>query len=347
MTAKQDVADHTEGGTTAPGTMRAVVHHVYGPADVLRVAEIPRPAPGDGEVLVQVRAAGLDRGAWHVMTGEPYLGRLAFGLRRPKNPVLGMELAGTVVALGRGVSRFAVGDEVYGVGKGSFAELALAKEGQLARKPGALTFEQAAVVPVSAATALQGLVEVGRVRAGQQVLVTGASGGVGSYAVQIAKALGAEVTGVAGTAKQEFVRELGADHVLDRTRDDFADGSRRYDLVLDVAGRPPLATLRRALTPRGTAVLVGGENGGKLTGGMNRQLRAVILSLFLRQRLAMFVSIVRAPALERLSELVDAGLVTPALTETYPLDRAADAMRDLVAGRVRGKVAIVPGGAER
>ena len=343
MAAKQDVADDTEGRIGGARTMRAVVHHAYGPADVLRVEQVPRPEPGAGEVLVQVRAAGLDRGAWHVMTGEPYLGRLAFGLRRPRNPVLGMELAGTVVALGPGASRFAVGDEVYGVGRGSFAELAVAKEGQLARKPGSLSFAQAAVVPVSAATALQGLVEVGRVRAGQQVLVTGASGGVGSYAVQIAKALGAEVTGVAGTAKQDYVRGLGADHVLGRTREDFADGARRYDLVVDIAGRPPLAALRRALTPRGTAVLVGGEGGGRLTGGMNRQLRAVILSMFVRQRLAMFVSIVRAPALERLSELIEAGLVTPALTETYPLSRAPEAMRDLVAGRVRGKVAIVPG----
>lgn len=345
MTAKQDVADSTGGPEVDAGTMWAVVQDRYGPADVLRVEQVGRPQPGDGEVLVEVRAAGLDRGAWHVMTGEPYLGRLAFGLRRPRNPVLGMELAGVVVALGRGVSRFSVGDEVYGVGKGAFAELAVAKEGQLARKPRTLTFEQAAVVPVSAATALQGLVEVGRVRAGQQVLVTGASGGVGSYAVQIAKALGAEVTGVAGPAKQDFVRRLGADHVLDRTRDDFADGTRRYDLVLDIAGRPPLAALRRALTPRGTAVLVGGEDGGKLTGGMNRQLRAVILSLFVRQRLAMFVSIVRAPALERLGELIEDGLVVPALTDTYPLVRAPEAMRDLVAGRVRGKVAIVPGGA--
>jgi NADPH:quinone reductase-like Zn-dependent oxidoreductase len=323
--------------------MRAVVHDEYGSADVLRVASVARPEPRGGEVLVQVHAAGLDRGAWHVMTGEPYLGRLAFGLRRPKNPVLGMDLAGTVVALGPGVSRFSVGDEVYGVGRGSFAEFAVAKEGRLASKPRNLTFEQAAVVPISAATALQGLVEVGRLRAGQRVLVTGASGGVGSYAVQIAKALGAEVTGVAGTAKQDFVRGLGADHALDYTREDPFDGAHRYDLILDVAGRPSLTRLRRGLAARGTAVLTGGEGGGKFSGGMNRQLRAVLLSLFLRQRLAMFVSIERAEALERLTELVEGGLVVPALDATYPLDRTPEAMRDFVAGRVSGKVAIVVG----
>ncbi len=237
------------------------------------------------------------------------------------------------------VTGFAVGDEVFGTGRGTFAEYAVAREDRLARKPANLSFEEAAVVPVSATTALQALTDVGRVERGQQVLVTGASGGVGSYAVQLAKAFGAEVTGVASTAKLDLVRSLGADHVVDRTRDDFADGTRRYDLILDIAGNPTLTRLRRALTPTGTAVIVGGEGGGSWT-GMSRQLRAVALSPFVRQRLTFFVARQRAGDLERLVELIEAGTVTPSIDRTYPLDRAPEAMRHLEAGKVRGKVAI-------
>ncbi len=320
-------------------TMRAVVRTEYGPADVVRLARVPRPVPGAGEVLVQVRTAGLDRGVWHLMTGLPYAGRLAFGLRRPKNPVLGSDLAGTVVAVGPDVTRFAVGDDVYGVGAGSFAEYAVAPEQSLARKPVNLSFAQAAVVPVSAVTALQGLRDAGRVQAGQQVLITGASGGVGSYAVQLAKAFGAEVTGTASSAKLDLVRTLGADHVLDYERQDFADDSHRYDLILDIAGNPSLARLRRALTPTGTAVLTGGENTGRLT-GMSRQLRALALSPFTRQRLTTFIGAVRAPDLEALTALLEAGTVTPSLDRTYPLEQAAEAIDHLTTGKVRGKVAL-------
>ena len=333
--AGSDVNDPARADTT----MRAIVQDAYGHADVLRLARIPRPEAADNEVLVRVHAAGLDRGVWHVMTGLPYLGRLAFGVRKPKEPVLGFDVAGTVVAVGSAVTRFSAGDEVFGFGKGAFAEYAVVREDKLARKPVNLSFEQAAVVPVSAVTALQGL-DAGRVEQGQKVLIIGASGGVGSYAVQLAKAFGAQVTGVCSTAKLDLVRSLGADHVIDYTRDDFADGAHRYDLILDIAGNPTLSRLRHALTPTGTAVITGGEDGGNLTGGMNRQLRALALSPFVRQRLTMFLGKVRSSDLERLIELIEAGTVTPSLDRTYTLDRVPEAIDHLEAGKVRGKVAI-------
>ena len=331
----------TEQPPGAIPTMRAVVQDAYGDAARLRLDEIARPEVADDEVLVRVRAAGLDRGTWHLMTGKPYLMRIAgMGLRGPKDRVPGRDLAGTVEAVGSAVTRFAVGDEVYGIGRGSFAEYAAAREDKLARKPETLSLEQAAVVPISAGTALQALTDQGRVEAGQRVLVIGASGGVGSYAVQLAKAFGAEVTGVAGTAKLDLVRSLGADRVLDHTRDDYADGSQHYDLVLDIAGNPGLSRLRRALTPTGTAVLVGGEDGGNLTGGMNRSLRALVVSRFVSQRLVWFLSRERGSDLERLAELLGSGQVTPSIDRTYPLDRVEDAMRHLASGQVRGKVAL-------
>lgn len=321
------------------GSMRAVVQETFGDSGVLRTARLPRPEATGNGVLVRVHAAGLDRGVWHVMTGRPYLGRLAFGVRRPKAAVAGFDMAGTVASVGPGVTRFSVGEEVFGSGRGAFAEYAVAPESKLARKATNLTFEQAAVVPVSAVTALQGL-DAGRVQPGQHVLITGASGGVGSYAVQLVKAAGAEVTGVASGAKLDLVRSLGADHVIDYAREDFADGTRRYDLILDIAGNPSISRLRRALTPTGTAVITGGEEGGNLTGGMNRQLTALTLSPFVRQRLTMFFGKVNAVDLERLTELMEAGAVTPSLDRTFPLDRVEEAMAYLVAGKVRGKVAI-------
>jgi NADPH:quinone reductase-like Zn-dependent oxidoreductase len=325
----------------ATDTMAAVVQDRYGDAGVLHQERIGVPEIAANEVLVRVHAAGLDRGTWHLMTGKPYLMRVAgMGFRGPKDRVPGRDLAGVVEAVGSAVTRFAVGDEVYGVGRGSFAERAVASEDQLARKPVSLSFEQAAVVPTSAATALQALTEQGRIQAGQSVLVVGASGGVGSYAVQLAKALGAQVTGVASTAKLDLVRALGADEVLDYTRDDYADGTQRYDLILDIAGNPGLARLRRALTPEGTAVIVGGEDGGNLTGGMNRQLRAMLVSRFVGQRLAWFIAKQRASDLERLTAFIEAGQVTPSIDRTYPLSRVPEAMRYLEAGQVRGKVAI-------
>jgi NADPH:quinone reductase-like Zn-dependent oxidoreductase len=321
-------------------TMRAIVQDRYGSVDVLRSGQIARPEIRANEVLVRVHAAGLDRGTWHLMTGKPYLMRLAFGFRGPKNPVPGRDAAGTVEAVGSAVTKFAVGDEVYGVAPGSFAEYAVARETKLARKPANLSFEQAAVVPISALTAMQALT-AGRIEAGQHVLIIGASGGVGSYAVQLAKALGAEVTGVASTPKLDLLRDLGADHVIDYTREDFAATGKRYDLIIDIAGNPSLSRLRRALTPTGTAVITGGEGGDSLTGGMQRQLGGRILSLFVRQRLTSVLNKESGRELEHLTELIEAGQVTPSIDRTYPLDQAPQAMRQLVAGEVRGKVAIV------
>jgi 2-desacetyl-2-hydroxyethyl bacteriochlorophyllide A dehydrogenase len=321
--------------------MQAIVQSEYGSADVLRLEEIDRPTIADDEVLVRVRAAGLDRGTWHLMAGRPYVTRLmGFGLRRPKNPVPGLDVAGTVVAVGADVTRFDIGEEVFGIGRGSFAEYASARADKLAHKPANIAFDQAAVVAVSGLTALQSLRDVGRVESGQHVLIVGASGGVGTYAVQIAKALGAEVTGVCSTAKTDLVRAIGADHVIDYTQEDFADGRRRYDLILDIGGNSPLARLRRALTPRGTLVLVGGEDGDRWIGGMDRQLRALALSPFIRQRLAMKVPKEHHADLQRLAELIEAGELTPFVDKTYPLHQAADAMRHLEAGHARGKIVI-------
>ncbi|UPO76151.1 NAD(P)-dependent alcohol dehydrogenase [Arthrobacter sp. Helios] len=320
--------------------MRAIVQERYGSAEVLHLGNVPVPEPKENEVLVQVGAAGVDRGVWHIMTGLPYLGRLAFGLRKPRNPVPGMDLAGTVSAVGSSVTRFAVGDQVYGSGRSTYAEYAVAPEARLAAKPERLSFAQAAAVPVSAVTALQGLGKTGRVQPGQRVLVIGAAGGVGSYAVQLAKAFGAEVTGVCSTGKMDFVRSLGADEVIDYTVQDYADGRSHWNLILDIAGNPSIARLRGALTPKGTAVITGGEAGGNLTGGMNRQLGALALSPFVPQRLTMFIGAVRTAELEDLTRLIEAGSIMPPLERTFPLDQAAEALRRLAAGKVRGKLAI-------
>ncbi len=326
---------------TETTTMKAVVQDRYGSADVLRVTEIPRPQiANNNEVLLRVHAAGLDRGTWHLMTGRPYLGRLAFGVGRPRNPVPGVDVAGSVVAVGSAVTKYAVGDRVFGFGRETFAQYAVAREDKLSPKPVNLSFAEAAVVPVSGATALQALSDHGRVAHGQRVLVIGASGGVGSYAVQIAKAVGAEVIGVANTSKLDLVRSFGADRVIDYTRDDFAGGSERYDLILDIGGNPSVSRLRRALTPTGTAVIVGGEEGGSWTGSMGRPLRALALSLCVHQRLTNFIAKQRASDLQRLSKLIEAGLVTPHIDRTHRLDQVPEAMRHLEAGQARGKIAI-------
>lgn len=321
------------------GTMRAIVQHGYGTPEVLRMAEVDRPAIAADEVLIQVRAAGVDRGTWHLMAGQPYVMRLGLGLRGPRNPVAGMDVAGTVVATGANVTGFAVGDEVFGVGRGSFAEYVAARADKIATKPAGLSFAQAAVVAVSGTTALQGLRDAGRVRAGQHVLVIGASGGVGTYAVQLAKAFGAEVTGVCGAAKMDVVGSIGADHVIDYTRTDFAAGGRRYDLILDIGGNSPLSRLRRALTERGTLVIAGGEGAGTWF-GLGRQLRALALSAFVPQRLTTFVARNGRADLEILRELIEAGRVTPFVGASYPLAEVPDAVRQLAAGQARGKIAI-------
>jgi NADPH:quinone reductase-like Zn-dependent oxidoreductase len=329
--------------TAGVETMKAIVQDEYGtaPEEVFRLAEIARPAIGDDEVLVRVQAAGLDRGTWHLMAGQAYLIRLmGYGLRAPKHRVPGLDVAGTVVAAGAHVTRFQIGDEVFGTSQGAFAEYARARQDKLARKPEALTFDQAAVVAVSGVTALQGLRDAGRVEPGQHVLIIGASGGVGTYAVQIARAFGAHVTGVCSTTKAALVRSIGAEHVIDYTHDDFADGSRRYDLILDLAGNSPVSRLRRALTPAGTLVIAGGEDGGRWTGGMGRQMRALALSPFVRQRLTMLISKQDDADLERLAQLIETGEGTPVIGKTYPLDQTPDAMRDLLAGHTRGKLVI-------
>ncbi len=321
--------------------MRAITQDIYGSTDVLQLREIDPPAAGPGEVLVGVRAAGVDRGVWHLMTGLPYPVRLAgYGVRAPKNPVPGMDLSGVVVAAGPGVTRFRPGDAVLGIGTGTFAEFARAPEGKLVPKPAGMSFEDAAVVAVSGGTALQAVRDHGNVRGGQRVLILGASGGVGTYAVQIAKAYGAEVTGVCSGTKADLVRSLGADHVLDHARDDFADGRRRYDVILDIGGNPSLSRLRRALTPRGTLVIVGGETGGRWIGGYDRQLRAAALSPFVGQRLRTFVAAERAADMTTLVELIAEGRVRPVVDRRFPLEEAAKAIRYVEDGHARGKVVI-------
>jgi NADPH:quinone reductase-like Zn-dependent oxidoreductase len=327
----------------APGgraVMQAITQRRYGtaPEDVLRLAQIATPGIAAEEVLVQVHAAGVDRGTWHLMAGQPYLMRLlGFGFRGPKDPVPGLDVAGTVVAAGPEVTRFAAGDEVFGIARGSFAGYAAAREDKLARKPGRLSFDQAAVVAVSGLAALQGL-RAGRIQTGQKVLIIGASGGIGSYAVQLARAFGAEVTGVCSTAKADLVRSIGVDHVIDYTRDDFADGRQHYDLILDIGGNSRLSRLRRALTPTGTLVIAGGE-GGKWT-GVGRQLRALGLSLLVRQRLTTYVSRHRQADLQTLRRLIDDGQVTPVIGRTYPLAEVPQAIQHLQGGHARGKIAI-------
>ena len=321
--------------------MRAIAQDAYGTTEVLRLAEIAKPIIAANEVLVKVGAAGIDRGTWHMMTGQPYLLRImGFGFRKPKNRVPGLDVAGTVAAIGAEVTRFKIGDEVFGVSRGSFAEYAAALESKLALKPVNVSFEQAAVLGVSATVALRALRDSGHVEAGQKVLILGASGGVGTYAVQLAKAFGAEVTGVSSAAKLDLVRSLGADHALDYASEDFADGAHHYDLILDIGGNSRLSKLRQALTAKGTVVIIGGEEGGRLTGGFGRSLRAPLLSLVVGQRLVMFITKENSVDLKQLGQFIETGQLTPMIDKTYSLCEVRDAMRHLQAGHARGKLAI-------
>jgi NADPH:quinone reductase-like Zn-dependent oxidoreductase len=323
--------------------MKAIVQDTYGSTDVLEFRDIDQPVPKDNEVLVRVHAAGLHRGDWHVMTGLPYLIRLvvpSLGLRKPKIRVRGMDVAGTVEAVGTQVTRFQPGDAVFGWCDGSFAEYVSAPEDHLAPKPATLSFEQAAVVPISGFAALQALRDEGEVQARQNVLIIGASGGVGLFAVQLAKAFGAEVTGVCSTTHVDLVRSIGADDVIDYTRDDVTDGTRHWDLILDTAGHRSLSRLRRALTPKGTLVIVGSEGRGRWLGGFDRNLRALVLSRFVGQRLRMLSSKPRPEDLQTLRELSEAGKVTPLIDRTFPLGEVPEAIRYLVEGHGGGKVVI-------
>jgi NADPH:quinone reductase-like Zn-dependent oxidoreductase len=323
-------------------SMRAVLQTGYGSTDVFRIGTTARPTPGPGEVLVRVAAAGLDRGTWHLMTGRPYLMRImGFGFRAPNEPVPGLDLAGTVVEVGPGVTRLRVGDEVFGIGRGTFAELTCAREDKLVKKPASLTFDQAAVLAVSGGTAVQALEAVGVV-GGERVLVIGASGGVGTYAVQIAKARGAKVTGVASASKLATVRAAGADRVIDYAAEDFADGSATYDAILDIGGGASLRRLRRALTPTGRLVFVGNEYGGDWSAGFGRPLLALAISPLVRQRFLMLAAKEHHSHLEKLATFVDLCQVVPFIDRRVPLAGLVPALHDLEAGRICGKVVIAP-----
>ena len=317
--------------------MKAIVQDRYGQTEVLAFEDIERPVVGKDDVLVHVRAAAVDAGTVHLMTGRPLLMRvIGLGLRRPKVRVRGMDLAGVVEAVGANVTRFAPGDEVFGVADGSFAEYAVAPASRLVPKPANVTFEQAAAVAISGLTAMHAL-RAGEVRAGQSVLVIGAAGGVGTFTVQLAKAAGAEVAGVCSTTKLDVVRALGATAV-DYTREHFA-GGRRYDLIVDIAGNRPLSVLRRALTPKGTLVLVGGE-GGPVLDGLERLLRAFLLNLVVGQRLRSIISVTRQPDLVELAGHLAAGTVAPVIDRTFALVEAPGAIRHVAGGHARGKVVV-------
>ncbi|MFC4587055.1 NAD(P)-dependent alcohol dehydrogenase [Sphaerisporangium corydalis] len=327
----------TRNGVT---TMKAMARDAYCSPDLLEPGDVARPVPGDDDVLVRVRAAGVDHGVWHLATGLPYPVRLAgFGLLRPKTRVLGTDVAGHVEATGRNVTRFRPGDEVFGTCDGSYAEYACAPQDRLAAKPAGLTFEQAAVIPTSAFAALQGL-RAGGDLAGRTVLVIGAGGGVGTFAVQFAASYGAEVTGVCGPAKAELVRSIGARHVVDHTREDVTEGAGRYDLILDTAGGRRLSRLRRVLAPRGTIVIVGAEVGGRWLGGVGRQLQAMVVSPFARQNLRALLSRANAEDLELLRGLAASGGLTPVVDRAYPLGEVPEAIRHLRSGRAAGKIVI-------
>jgi NADPH:quinone reductase-like Zn-dependent oxidoreductase len=321
--------------------MKAMVQDRYGTADVLELEDIEKPEIGDDDMLVRVLAASAHIGDWHIMTGLPYLIRMVSGLRTPKARVRGSDVAGRVEAAGKDVTRFQPGDEVFGTCDGSFAEYAIVRQDKVAPKPANLTFEQAATVPTSGSTALQGLRDVGEVQSGQKVLIIGAAGGVGSFAVQIAKAFGAHVTGVCSTSKVDLVRSIGADEVIDYTVEDFAENGQRYGLILDVAGNRSVSHLRRALAPRGTLVIVGGEGGGRWFGGIDRQLRASMLSPLVSQKLGTFIAKPNVEDLVVLRELIEAGKLTPVIDTTYPLSEVPEAIRHLEEGHARGKVVII------
>ena len=320
--------------------MKAIVQHSYGTADVLQLEDIEKPAINDDEVLIRVRAAAVNHADWVYTTGRPMIARLAFGLRAPKSIVRGRDVAGQVEAVGKNVTAFRPGDEVYGeIDAGSFAEYTTAPATLLARKPANLTFEQAAAVPLAASTALQGLRDVGELKPGQSVLINGASGGVGSYAIQLATAFGAEVTGVCSARNTDQVRSLGADHVIDYTREDFTTGGQRYDLIFDSIGNHSLTRLRRALTRRGTLVLSSGT-GGRILGPMGRVLAALALSPFVSQNLRVHSVTRNADNLDVLRELIESGRITPTIERTYPLSEVPEAIRYFADEHARGKIAV-------
>lgn len=320
--------------------MKAIVQDAYGSPDVLKLEEIEKPAVPDDGVLVRVRAASLNAADWHFMRGEPLIARMAFGLRKPKQRIPGSDVAGTVEALGNGVTQFQPGDEVFGSCRGSLAEYAWGEQKSFVRKPADLSFEQAAATPLAALTALQGLRDQGHVQAGQKVLINGASGGVGPFAVQIAKSFGAEVTGVCSTGNVDMVRSMGADRVLDYTREDFTEGGPRYDLMVDIAGNRPWSQLRRVLNPNATLVAIGGPSTNRWIGPLGHLLRVRLASLGGSRKVAVFVASPNHEDLMVLQKLLEAGKITPFIDRTYPLSEAPHGMRYLETGHARGKVVI-------
>jgi NADPH:quinone reductase-like Zn-dependent oxidoreductase len=322
--------------------MKAIMQDRYGDADVLEFRDVEEPVVGDHDVLIRVRAAGAGPDVWHIMAGKPFMARPMLGFRRPKVRIRGWDVAGTVEAVGSAVTEFRPGDEVMGEAqRGSFAELTVAPADTLVRKPSRISFEKAAAVPVSGTTAIQALRDKGHVQPGQSVLVVGAAGGVGTFTEQIAKAMGATVTGVASTSKLDLLRSIGADDVIDYTREDFTDGSRTWDVIVDTAGRRPLRELRRALTPKGRLVMVGGDGGGNWTGGFFRGiLRGPIVSIFVGQTLGGLTAKTTKEDLQALSELIEAGSVTPVVDRTFDLVEAAEAVRYLAEGHPAGKIVV-------
>lgn len=329
---------------TGEPQMKAVVYTHYGSPDVLEIREIQKPVPNDDQVLIKVRAASINPLDWHYIEGTPYLMRaMGVGLRRPKDPRLGVDLAGVVEAVGKHVTQFKPGDEAFGGKTGAFAEYVCARADKaIALKPANITFEQAASVPIAGVTALQALRDKGKVQAGQTILINGASGGVGTFAVQIAKSMGAEVTGVCSTRNMELVRSLGAAHVIDYTKEDFTKRSERYDVILDNVGNQPLAGFKQALKPHGVCVMIGGggPNDGGLVGPLGRPIKALLLTPFVSQKMTMLMAELNKPDLVLIADLIREGKVKPVIDRTYPLSQIADALRYLEKGHARGKVAI-------
>ncbi len=351
MKTEQRTSEHSRTQQAVPSgaprsTMAAVVQDEFGRAgDVLRLEQNePVPEPGDGEVLVKVHAAGVDRGVWHLVAGHPYMVRIAgFGIRRPKLRIPGFDFAGRVERVGAGVGSVKPGDEVFGIAKGSFAEYACAVEDKVVAMPETVGPIEAAAVPISGLTALQAVRDQAKLEAGESVLVIGASGGVGSFATQIARSFGAEVTGVCSTAKVEVVRELGAERVADYTREDLAGLGATFDAVIDTGGNRTLRDLRGLLKPEGRLVIVGGEQAGKILGGTDRQLRAMLLSPFVRQKLRAFVSSENGEDIETLRGLIDSGQLRPVIDRSLPLEQAAAAIKLLEEGGVAGKLVLETG----
>ena len=331
--------DDRRGGQAA-NPMRAVIHCEFGPPDVLQLVNLEKPIPDDDQILVRVRAAAINPVDWHYMRGTPYIGRMSMGLRVPDNTRLGVDYSGVVEAVGRNVTQFKPGDEVFGGRNGALSQYVAARADRaVVHKPANISFEQAAGVSVAGITALQALRDKGKIQAGQRVLINGASGGVGTFAVQIARSFGAHVTGVSSTRNVELVRSLGADHVVDYTKEDFTQGTERYDLIIDNVGNHSLSKLRRVMKPTGTYIMVGGPSGRWLD-PLPRALGAAIVSRFVDQDMHFFISALKKEDLVVLAELMAAGKVTPVIDRQYPLDSIRPAMAYLETGRARGKVVI-------